>query len=72
MKISNYLRNRRDTIGFVPTMGALHDGHKSLIKKCVSDNELSVVSIFVNLSSLGQMRILKNIQKKSERGFKDL
>jgi len=41
-------RREGRTIGFVPTMGALHQGHAALVNQCVSENDRCVVSIFVN------------------------
>lgn len=47
-ELKEYLKKQSKTIGFVPTMGALHEGHISLIKQAIKQNELVVVSIFVN------------------------
>ena len=73
--IREYLNKERSagkSVGFVPTMGALHEGHLSLIRRSIDENDLTVCSVFVNPVQFNNKNDLANYPRTLDNDLKIL
>ncbi|HWI91251.1 MAG TPA: pantoate--beta-alanine ligase [Flavisolibacter sp.] len=74
-QLSNYIQQQKEQgkkIGLVPTMGALHNGHLTLIDTCRKFNDITVCSIFINPTQFNNPNDLKNYPVRTSKDIEQL
>ena len=75
IELDNHLgkiRKNSQEIGLIPTMGSIHDGHKSLIIKCIEANFFSLATIYVNPTQFDNKNDFTNYPRDEEKDISEL
>ncbi|MFM7723711.1 MAG: pantoate--beta-alanine ligase, partial [Bacteroidota bacterium] len=63
------VKSRGQTVGFIPTMGALHEGHLTIVRKARKENNITVVSIYVNERQFNNPEDFLKYPRNDQRDF---
>lgn len=67
LKLKKFLDSKRVSVGLIPTMGALHRGHISLVEKAFEENDYVVISIYINPTQFNNLSDFKNYPQNQKK-----
>ena len=67
LKLKKFLDSKGVSVGLIPTMGALHTGHLSLVERAFEENDYVVISIYINPTQFNNLSDFKNYPQNQKK-----